>query len=656
MRVNRGYLEYAGLTVLLLAGWIAYYPGLSGGFLFDDFVNLDSLGKNGAIQDWPAFWRYVTSGIADPLGRPVSLLSFLIDANNWPADPAPFLRTSLLLHLGNSALLFLLLRQLGRALPSPSADSSAIALLGAALWLLHPLWVSTTLYIVQRETILPTMFVLLGLLGYVRGRRLLGMGAETSGAIWMAAGIVLGTTLAMFSKANGVLLPLLAGVLEYSILARAFPATASASSKRHLTQLRILLLWLPLSLVLTYLFKDFLSWNDIVPDRGWSIVQRLMTEPRVLINYAWLLVTPRAISNGLYNDEFQASTGLLDPATTLLSVTILMGSIAVAWRTRKSNPAVTSAIGFFLMGHILESTSLPLELYFEHRNYLPALLLFWPIARAIVGLPFRRIAIAGIAGALLFLLAATTHSRASMWSDQQLMAQLWLKQNPNSSRARATAALAAMDADRPDIARSLLESSWRQRPLDLQFSVNYMDTACVLGDLNSEMKDRFARTIRYAPIGNELIYRWMMKSIKRAVAGECQNLNLADLENWVALARRNPAFVRSIRLDVLSGELSLARHEPIQALEFFKRQLAVTPQPEIALTQAASLASAGHFQEALDLLSYYEQLPGRMSPARPGMARIHALVLERQGYWQKEFSWMRAQLNDAIKRSPGSVD
>ena len=213
-----------------------------------------------------------------------------------------------------------------------------------------------------------------------------------------------------------------------------------------------------------------------------------------------------------------------------------------------------------------------------------------------------------------------------------------------------------MDAGHPETARALLESNWHQRPLDLQFAVNYMDTACALGDLNSEMKDRFARTLRYAPIGNELIYRWMMKSIQRASAGECPKLNFADLENWVALARRNPAFVRSIRLDVLSGELSLARHQPIQALQFFKRQLAVTPQPEIALSQAASLASAGYFQEALDLLSYYEQLPVRMGPARPGMAQIHALVLERQGYWQKEFSWMRAQLNDAIKRSPGSVD
>jgi len=39
---------------------------------------------------------------------------------------------------------------------------------------------------------------------------------------------------------------------------------------------------------------------------------------------------------------------------------------------------------------VLESTAVPLELYFEHRNYLPALLLFWPIARGLCALKVPR--------------------------------------------------------------------------------------------------------------------------------------------------------------------------------------------------------------------------------------------------------------------------
>ena len=95
------------LAVLLIGAWSAYHPGLSGGFQFDDFANLPVLGATGPVDDWATFWRYITSGNADPTGRPVALLSFLVDARNWPADPRPFLRTGIVLHLVNGVLLFL---------------------------------------------------------------------------------------------------------------------------------------------------------------------------------------------------------------------------------------------------------------------------------------------------------------------------------------------------------------------------------------------------------------------------------------------------------------------------------------------------------------------------------------------------------------------
>ena len=146
----------------LALAWLAYRPGLSGGFLFDDFVNLNAIGASGPIDNWSTFWRYITSGTADPTGRPLALLSFLVDARDWPADPEPFLRSNLVLHLLNATLLFSLLRSLGRWLDPNDARSDAAALLGAGLWLLHPLLVSTTLYAVQREAMLPGTFILAG--------------------------------------------------------------------------------------------------------------------------------------------------------------------------------------------------------------------------------------------------------------------------------------------------------------------------------------------------------------------------------------------------------------------------------------------------------------------------------------------------------------
>src|SRR6478736_2799692 len=123
------------LLVLVLTAWV-YHRGLYGVFVFDDFANLPALGAFGPVDNWTAFWRYVTSGTADPTGRPLSLLSFLIDAQNWPADPYPFKRTNLILHLVNGALLTLLLRRFGRLLRPDSLRSADLAaVLGAALWL-----------------------------------------------------------------------------------------------------------------------------------------------------------------------------------------------------------------------------------------------------------------------------------------------------------------------------------------------------------------------------------------------------------------------------------------------------------------------------------------------------------------------------------------
>jgi len=159
-----------GLIALLVAIWLVYRPGLDGGFLFDDFANLPSLGITGPTDNGPALARYLTSGTADPTGRPITVASFLIDAQDWPTDPRPFKRTNLIIHLLNVTLLACLLLTLGQRGGLNESHARRAALLAAAIWGLHPFFVSTTLYIVQREAMLPVTFTLMGLLLWLAGR------------------------------------------------------------------------------------------------------------------------------------------------------------------------------------------------------------------------------------------------------------------------------------------------------------------------------------------------------------------------------------------------------------------------------------------------------------------------------------------------------
>lgn len=650
----RLFVPWVGLALMLGVTWLAYLPGLSGGFLFDDFANLPALSAMGPVQDSASFWRYITSGTADPTGRPLALLSFLIDAREWPAEPGPFLRTNLSIHLLNGVLLFALLRRLGRFHASGiAADRNDwTALLATALWLMHPLFVSTTLYVVQREAMLPATFVLLGLIAYVHGRGLAAQRPRT-GLAWMVLGIALGTLLGMLSKANGVLLPMLAWVLEATVLreVRAVPASGRSWDARF----RIALLAIPTLAVFAYLLSLLPQLQAPLAHRSWTIGERLLTEPRVLLDYLHLLVVPRILSTGLYNDGYAVSTSLLNPLTTLPALLALGALVGLGFYFRRRAPVISAALLFFFAAHLLESTTIPLELYFEHRNYLPAMLLFWPVAQLLCA--GHRHARLLLATALLLpcAFAAITWQRAELWGKPEQMARLWAWQNPASSRAQATAAIFETRSGRPEQALHRLAPLLRERPHDLQVALNYASAACASRGLSPADIDAVTGAIHNAVEGDMLVFRWMNQALNAAATQRCRGLDLATVERLVDAAWQNPRMRETAgrRQDLysLAGRIALQRDQPALALARFDEALAAYPTPTAAAMQAALLATNGHYAEALAHLDRYE----RVMHARPqpgwGMPRLHRWIVDRQGYWPRELALLRSKLRAEIAQS-----
>ena len=203
---------------VLLAAVLAYLPGLDGPFLLDDFGSIKPLGDFGGVRDWDTFKAFVFGGHAGPTGRPLALLSFLADANDWPTESWPFKRTNLLIHLLTGIALGVLVSQVMKCIGARRRAAGRIALVTAAVWILHPFLVSTTLYIVQRMAQLAALFLFAGLALYLHGRMQTRAGAWT-GYLTMSAAIGVFTPLAMLSKENGILLPMLAGVVEMTIVA-----------------------------------------------------------------------------------------------------------------------------------------------------------------------------------------------------------------------------------------------------------------------------------------------------------------------------------------------------------------------------------------------------------------------------------------------------
>ncbi|MUV13826.1 tetratricopeptide repeat protein [Noviluteimonas gilva] len=643
-------LAFAG--VLLLA-FLAYRPGLSGGFLFDDLVNLPALGKYGPIVDAPAFWRYITSGFADPTGRPFSLLTFLIDARDWPTDAAPFLRTNLVLHLLNGALLFVLLRVLGGRLADDARTRDGAALVGAGLWVLHPLFVSTTLYIVQREAMLPATFTLLGLLAWVHGRARLTDSPRTA-LLWMVVVFGACTVLAVASKANGALLPVLAWVIDSVILRRNDPT----QSTLRLRALRAVMLILPSVLIFGWLLSKLPAMHVDLASRPWTVAQRLLTEPRVLVDYLQLLAVPRVLSTGLYNDAYVASTGLASPASTWLAIVFVLALVATAFALRRRAPVFACALLFFFAGHLIESTILALELYYEHRNYLPALLLGWPIGRALMRWKIPAGARIAIVVLMFGGLATITWQRASLWARQDEMAALWARTNPASSRAQATAAIFEMRAGRPDLAIARLQPLSEKHPADLQLAVNLADARCAARGLRHSQVDAVSYALRNATEGDALVVTWLADALNLARTRACRGLNLEAVDTWIAAARANPRFAappRQQELHSIAGDLALTRREPDAALIEFDRALDAWPTPQAALQQAAMLASAGCYAQARDHLDHLAALQARdsiphLARATGAMSMLHETVLHKQRYWTNALVHMRTTLDDDLRQ------
>jgi hypothetical protein len=635
-------------VLALIACAAVYRPGLATGYFFDDAANLPVLGAFGRVDDATTLVRYLTAGRADPTGRPLSLLSFLLDANDWPADPYPFKRTNLLLHLLNGALLFALLNRLGRLHGLSPERSRWAALFGAAAWLLHPLFVSTVLYIVQREAMLPAIFVLLGLHLWLSGRRRM-LAGERSGPLFLVAAFALCTLLATLSKPNGILLPLLALVIDATLPQG---GTVPSHQRRYVRWRNVLAVPLAAAVVAGVLWVLLKSLgHGPATARSFTLFQRVITEPTILLDYLRLLFLADSHYGSLFHDQYQAATDLIHPWYTLPACIACAAGCALAWHWRRRFPLPASALLFFFAGHLLESSSLALELYFEHRNYLPAMLLFWPVGLWLANR--RRAAWAFLlVAALLAGETLLTWQTVSLWGSPLAQARVWAAEAPGSARAQAYAARKEDEAGEHAIAAARAERALKRFPLEPQVAFTTVDIACRAHALPVATYEGTAYALRHAPRDpGALLTGW----IDRKIAGApCAGLSLDRLEGLLDAAAANPVVAalpgRMQDIAHLRGEIALARNEPVEALSWFNAALDLQVSPGVALEQAATLGRGGHPVEGRRHLDHYETLQAPAPRPGEGMKWLHEAILARQGYWRHEMAALRRTLaNDAAR-------
>ena len=173
--------------------------------------------------------------------------------------------------------------------------------------------------------------------------------------------------------------------------------------------------------------------------RDFDMLQRLFTQARVLFFYLGLLAVPDIRRFGLYHDDIAASVSVLEPWTTLLAIGAwAVVVIALVWAARRRTPWAF-AVSWFLVGHAVESTVLPLELVHEHRNYVPSIGI-WIALAYYAGAAWDnagrlRALVASAMVIWIVALALVSHMRAETWRSAAVLMETLARHHPESYRS-----------------------------------------------------------------------------------------------------------------------------------------------------------------------------------------------------------------------------
>lgn len=616
-----------------------YWSGLKGDFLFDDYPNLQDLGTYGIIDNWDKFKAFISNGFAGPTGRPISLATFLLDANTWPANPYPFKYTNLMIHLLNGVLLYWATLLLLKNYNYKEQKAIWIALISMAFWLLHPYMVSTTLYIVQRMAQLATLFTLVGIIGYLKSRLLLKTKSKLA-YLYMAIVIIICTLLATYSKENGALLPLLILVIEFC-----------NPNKNHkpMWQWRAIFLWLP-SLAISILMLKYVTFAENPwPNRNFNMIERLYSETRIVTEYLFNLIIPQIELKGLYQDGFNISRSLIHPITTLYSTIFLTLLFVSSFILHKKFPLFAVAILFFFAAHLMESTVIGLELYFEHRNYTASLFLFLPFASGLYSLRqhIKYHLVNFIVIIILAILTFFTYERAKLWGNTEELQLYWAKISPNSPRAQNAIAEVLLNHGKYQESNQFLEHAIYRMPDSALLNIRLLLQKVYMNIATEQDFIQTVHKLQTQPFDAQAVQA--LRTLVEYVTLNDKNLNYINsslllINTLEKNAQYNhfPLFQRL--MPYLKAKIYLAEKKPDQSLKQYQDAIVRYNDVEAGMMMVAELGSAGYLKQALILLDQVEDIYQKQPKSDlkrsskeydSEISRIRTILIEQLQYGKK---------------------
>lgn len=364
-----------GFLLLISLIFLIYINTFHVPWQFDDYDNIIG---NPQVEMVSLNLESLTKSLRNLKGiihRPVSRLTFGLNWYFHGDTVFGYHLVNTFVHVATAFILFIMILTLFKTpnLKNAYADGRYfISLLSAVLWASNPIQTQAVTYVVQRMAALAALFYLLSLLFYLKARLSQGTNKQIM-RFGMAAVCFI---LAMGSKENAITLPLAIALIEAIFF---LDLRKTETRKRFVSLIAFFLVLTLIIGVVVLKTKDGDYFSKLYAERPFTLYERVITQPKILFFYLSLIFYPSPLRLSIEHDV-SVSQSILEPWFTLPAILLVFILIGYAVYCHRSRPLISFAVLFFFLAHSVESTILPLELVFEHRNYLPSLFLFLPIS------------------------------------------------------------------------------------------------------------------------------------------------------------------------------------------------------------------------------------------------------------------------------------
>ena len=435
----------AAFILLLFTGlvfWL-YSNTLESPFAFDDSLQIE---RNTHIRVTQfSLKEIVDAGLKSSKSRFIAYISFALNYYFHQYDLVGYHVVNNSIHVLSGFFLYLFLAATLRtsSLSSHYSHPDLIAFAAALIWLIHPVQTQSVTYIMQRMNSMASMFFILSFWCYVKAR-----GAENGKTKWLwYTGSTLAWLISLGCKQITVTLPFFVFLYEWFF----FQDLDKKWLKRRLPFVLGIVIVLGL---LALAYTGFQPMEKLKTLRDYkegqfTLAQRPLTQTRVVMHYISLLVFPHPSRLNLDYD-FPLSYSLINPFTTLLSLTAILGLIALGIYLARRQRLISFCIFWFFGNLVIESSILPLALVFEHRLYLPSMLFF--LIAVTLGYQYIKLIWlrAGLLCLALVVFSVWTYQRNQVWENYLSLWTDVAMKSPNKARPRVSLGYGLRKEDRLD--------------------------------------------------------------------------------------------------------------------------------------------------------------------------------------------------------------